>query len=87
MQTHRSGCKANPLITATARLKKYTFSYCRPKNSFLSSHYRPRHLTWEKCYDSLTVTGLHENWTLALRCQVSAQPPAKKTAGQIEMKL
>jgi len=44
---------------------------------------RPCHSAWEKCYDSLTVVGLHGNWTLALRCQVSAQPPAKKTVGQI----
>ncbi len=45
---------------------------------------RSRHSTWKKGCDSLTVVGLHENWTQALRCQVSAQPPAKKTAGQIE---
>ena len=43
-----------------------------------------RHFAWENGSDSLTVEGLHENWTLVLRFQVSAQPPAKKTAGQIK---
>ena len=32
---------------------------------------RPRHSAWKNSCDSLAVVGLHENWTLALRCQVS----------------
>ncbi len=32
---------------------------------------RCRHAAWENGCDTLTVVGLHENWTLALRFQVS----------------
>ena len=36
-----------------------------------SPHYRPRYSAWKNNCDSLAVVGLHENWTLALRFQVS----------------
>jgi hypothetical protein len=45
---------------------------------------RPRNSAWKNSRDPLILEGLHENWTLALRFQVSAQPPAKKTAGLIK---
>jgi hypothetical protein len=34
-------------------------------------YFRPHHSAWKNGGDSLIVVGLHENWTLASRCQVS----------------
>jgi hypothetical protein len=36
-----------------------------------SSYSRYHHSAWKNGCDTLTAVGLHENWTLALRCQVS----------------
>ena len=41
---------------------------------------RPRHSAWKNGCDSLTVVGLHENWTLAIRCQVSGVSREKAKA-------
>jgi hypothetical protein len=46
-----------------------------------SNDYRPRHPAWENSCDSLTVVGLHEIWTLAIRCQVSGVSSENARAG------
>jgi hypothetical protein len=51
------------------------------------SYFKSRHSAWKNGCDTLTVLGLHENWTLTFRFQVSAQPPAKKTTGLIEKEI
>ena len=43
--------------------------------------YRSRHFAWENGSDSLTVEGLHENWTLVLRFQVSGVSSENARAG------
>ena len=43
--------------------------------------YRCHHLAWTNGCDTLTVVGLHENWTLALRFQVSGVRSEKAKAG------
>ncbi|MEE9611687.1 MAG: hypothetical protein V3W19_10560 [Desulfatiglandales bacterium] len=43
--------------------------------------FRPRRSAWENSCASLTVVGLHENWTLALRCQVSGVSSENVRAG------
>jgi hypothetical protein len=35
------------------------------------SEFRYHHSVWKNGCDTLTAVGLHENWTLALRCRVS----------------
>jgi len=42
--------------------------------------YRPRHSAWKNNRDSLIFWGLHENWTLALRFQVSGVSSEKARA-------
>jgi hypothetical protein len=43
--------------------------------------FRSRHFAWENGRDSLTVVGLHENWTLVLRFQVSGVRSENARAG------
>jgi hypothetical protein len=38
---------------------------------FIEYYFSSRHSVWKTGCDTLTVMGLHENWILALRCQVS----------------
>ena len=42
---------------------------------------RPRHSAWKNGCDSLIVLGLYENWTLAIRFQVSGVSREKARAG------
>ncbi len=51
------------------------------KNGIKCIIFRPCHSAWENSCDSLTVVGLHENWTLALRCQVSGNSSENARAG------
>jgi len=44
-------------------------------------NYRSRKSAWKNGCDTLTVVGLHENWTLALRCQVSGFSSENARAG------
>ncbi len=53
-------------------------------NINMGVYYRPHHSAWKNSCDSLTVVGLHENWALAFRCQVSAPPLAAEAASLIE---
>ena len=46
--------------------------------------FRPRHSAWKNSCESVAVMGLHENWTLVLRCQMSARPLAADAASLIE---
>jgi len=48
-----------------------------------SSLYRPRYSAWKNNCDSLAVMGLHENWTLAPRFQVSGVRTKKQGAGRL----
>ncbi len=49
--------------------------------------YRPRHSAWKNSCDSLAVVGLHENWTLAIRFQVSGVSAASGLkSGQSNLK-
>jgi hypothetical protein len=45
--------------------------YTLKKNYGKGVIFRPRHSGWKNGCDSLTVVGLHENWTMSLRFQVS----------------
>ncbi len=53
------------------------------KSSIIRAFYynRPRHSAWKNSCDYSTVVGLHENWTLALRCQVSGVSRENASAG------
>ena len=47
----------------------------------LFDFYRCRHAAWKNGCDTLTVVGLHENWTLELRFQVSGVRSENARAG------
>jgi len=46
----------------------------RPQYLHILPDSRLRHSAWRNGCDTLSVMGLHENWTLALRCQPSRRP-------------